>query len=143
MKPFEILDHPADAGFIARGRSLEELFCHAALGMWSLVTDEAVESFPRDPAASRRMAFEAKGEEELLFAWLRELLFYFSTQPLILPHHRFEPLEPGRLACESSGFRFDPARHRCGMEIKAVTRHQFSVKCLPSGIREARVIFDV
>ena len=39
MKRFEELDHTADVGIRAYGRTLDELFENAAAGMFSLITD--------------------------------------------------------------------------------------------------------
>ena len=38
-RPFEILEHPADVGFMAYGATLEELFANATLAMFSLACD--------------------------------------------------------------------------------------------------------
>lgn len=143
MKPFEPFEHPADAGILARGRTLEELFDHAGLGLWSLISETDLAAVPADPAVARRIALEAVSVEELLFAWLRELLYFFSAEGMILHRHRFGVLEETRLAAESRGFRFDPLRHSPLMEVKAVTRHQFQVRKTDAGIWEARIIFDV
>jgi len=57
--PFEILEHTADAGVVARGRTLAEAFVHAAEGMFSIMVDldgvREVEDFR--PYALRAVAF--------------------------------------------------------------------------------------
>src|SRR5712664_2085307 len=41
MQPFEVIEHTADVFIIAYGRSLEELFANAAVGMMSFLIDLA------------------------------------------------------------------------------------------------------
>src|SRR5512136_608070 len=36
---FEIIDHTADVGIIAYGKDIEELFCNAALALFSLIAE--------------------------------------------------------------------------------------------------------
>src|SRR2546426_7946043 len=66
--PFEIIEHPADVGFLAYGVTLEELFANAALAMMSLACElEAVRQ-----TLSRAIEVTAADWESLLFAWLAE-----------------------------------------------------------------------
>src|ERR1022692_1610575 len=52
-RPFEILEHPADVGFLAYGATLEELFANSALAMISLACDlEGVRETRALPAAT-------------------------------------------------------------------------------------------
>ena len=71
MQPsFEILDHPADIGFRAFGRTREEVFENAALALFSLACDlQTVRE-----QESRRIEVNAAEQETLLYAWLAELL---------------------------------------------------------------------
>ncbi|WP_448593343.1 archease, partial [Thermoflexus hugenholtzii] len=76
--PFEEIPHTADWAIRAYGRTLPELFAHAALGMYSLLTDlETV------PEAERREALvEAASPEGLLVAWLNELVYLTEREGL-------------------------------------------------------------
>ncbi|MFN3929620.1 MAG: archease, partial [Thermoflexus sp.] len=66
--PFEEIPHTADWAIRAYGRSLPELFAHAAIGMYSLLTDlEALGESER-----REVQVEAASPEGLLVAWLNE-----------------------------------------------------------------------
>src|SRR5947209_19198174 len=67
-QPFEILEHPADVGFVAYGATLEELFANAALAMMSL----ACELGAVRQTLSRAIEVTATDLESLLFAWLAE-----------------------------------------------------------------------
>jgi len=73
---FEILEHTADIGIVARGKNLAEVFAQAAKGMFSLITDlNTVEE-----RVERRVKVEAPDIESLLVAWLNELVYLFDTK---------------------------------------------------------------
>jgi len=136
--PFEILEHPADVGFLAHGRTIEELFAHAALAMMSLgwELEGAGETLQRE--------IHAEGEdlESLLYDWLSAILALADSERLIL--RRFEVNDLGRGAVRGTawGERFDGSRHRARTYIKAVTLHQFQVRPSAEGWT-ARVFLDV
>ena len=69
-RPFEILEHPADVGFLAFGATLAEMFANAALAMITLACD------PETVREAEQRKIEATGEdvESLLYAWLAEIL---------------------------------------------------------------------
>ncbi len=146
---FEIIEHPADVGFVAYGATLEELFANAAVALLSLGCELAgVEE--RD-----RRELEAAGAdlEALLFAWLAEILAVGDAEQLV-----FRRVEVTRLAVPlpaeganrgsgralgiAYGEKFDKARHRAGTYIKAVTFHQLRVEQTAEGWR-AQVYLDV
>jgi SHS2 domain-containing protein len=136
--PFEILEHPSDVGFIARGGTLAELFTNAAVALASLGCElDAVRE-------REERAIEAAGSdtESLLYAWLAEILAVSDADRMVFC--RFEVLElgAGRVRGIAHGERFDPARHRASTYIKAVTLHQFRVEQTPEGW-SARVYLDV
>jgi SHS2 domain-containing protein len=144
MKPYEPFDHPADIGLVIRGGTQESLFTHAALGFADLVTD--VHTLRRTPSANTeemRISLQAPDTQELLYLWLKELLYHFSAASLLFTEFRFGGLSETNLAVLMRGTRFDPSKHVAKMEVKAVTRHQFSAVKSAAGAWEARVIFDV
>ena len=147
--PFEVIEHPADVGFVAYGDTPEELFANAALAMLSLGCELAgvEERECRD--------VEATGEdaEALLFAWLAEILAVADAERLVfrrvevtalaLPDRQGNsPRTPGRVRGIAYGEPFDKARHRAGTYIKAVTYHQLRVARTPQGWL-AQVYLDV
>ena len=138
MKPYEQIDISGDAGIRAFGKTLEELFENAALGMYSLMTD------PEGVLDERKLpvSVESHSREGLLVAWLNELIFLFDTRAFIgkRAHVRF----PGdnRLEGEVWGEEFDPKRHRSGLLVKAATYHKLGIE-KKDGQWEAEVIFDI
>jgi protein archease len=136
--PFEILEHPADVGFIAHGATLAELFTNAALALASLGCElDAV----REREAR---AIEATGSdtESLLYSWLAEILAISDADRRVFCRFEVVELGPGQVRGIARGERFDPTRHHARTYIKAVTLHQFRVEETPEGW-SARVYLDV
>jgi SHS2 domain-containing protein len=123
-KKFEIIEHPADVGFIAYGATLGALLENAALAMMSLGCElEAIEERER-----REIRASGADNESLLFDWLAEILAVADAEGLAL--RRAEVTRAGDGAAQGTvyGEKFDKARHRAGTYIKAVTYHQLAVE---------------
>ena len=138
MGSFEYFDHTADMGLRAEGRDLEELFTQAALGMFNLIT-------PLDQFQSKEaldVLLEAPNAEELLWRWLRELHYLFSTQKMVFKQFEFKELNEKMVWATCWGEPFDPDKHASEREVKAVTHHGFSVTKNDGGWK-AEVIFDI
>jgi SHS2 domain-containing protein len=137
-RPFEILEHPADVGFIAYGHDLRELLEHAALAMLSLACalDSVEEKIEREIVAT------GGDDEALLFAWLAEILAAADAEGLVFRRAEIMQLSDGRARGVARGEPFEKARHRAGTYIKAVTYHQLRIERAPGGLR-ATVFLDV
>ena len=138
MRSFEFLDHTADVGLRARADSLAELLVACAEGMFAVMVEGGD---VRDELAVG-IALEAEDAEDLVHAWLRELLFRFSAEGLVVRRYEMHEAAPTHLRATCHGERFDPQRHRGGAEIKAVTYHGFRVERSDQGWT-AEVLFDV
>ncbi|HUK31512.1 MAG TPA: archease [Candidatus Acidoferrum sp.] len=139
---FEILEHPADVGFLAYGVTLEELFANAALAMISIAGDaESVRETER-----REIDVIGENEEALLYAWLAEILAVMDAERLALRRAEVTELAThaggGRVRGVVYGEPYDRTRHQSGVAIKAVTYHQFGIERIASGWR-ARVFLDL
>lgn len=139
MQPYEILEHTADIGIRAFGRSAEELFTHLGQGMFSLVVSPEQVKI----SETHEIRAQASGWEALAVAWLRELLYLLDTRLFVGKEFRVTRLEPDRIEASVSGETLDPARHSLGKEIKAVTYCDLSVEQRPDGTWAAQVIFDI
>ncbi len=137
-RPFEILEHPADVGFLAYGATLEELFANAALAMITLACE------PDGVRETERRSISVIGEdtESLLYGWLAEILAIMDAERLVLRRAEVTVLEKGRVTGAVYGEPLDRAPHRTGVSIKAVTYHQFAVERTADGWR-ARVYLDL
>ena len=113
--PYEILEHEADAGVRGIGSSLEEAFCEAARGMFSLMVDlEEVR-----PERAVPVAVEAETLEVLFVSWLGELLALRDLRGMVFS--RFEA------KIKAYGEPLDPARHKPAVEVKAATYYGVKV----------------
>ena len=137
MLEFEVIDHTADLGIVARGESVDEVFVNAARGMFSLIVDlDTVAEL-----TNQEIIVEAPDQEELLVTWLTELLYLFDAENLVFS--RFEIIDLGNeyLRAIAYGEEFDPARHNIKSHIKAATYHMLRLQ-RQDGFR-AQIILDV
>jgi len=138
MKRYELFDHTADIGLIAFGKDLLEAFSNAAYGMFSILTDTS--------KVSEKERFDlqisADNAEDLLVAWLDELLFRYETERIVCNRFVIDKMDDKSLHATCFGEKVDPARHEIKSEIKNVTYHQLKIEKTDDGW-QARVIFDV
>lgn len=135
---FEIIEHTADVGILARGATLEELFVNAARGMFSIMCDlEQVKDLE-----ARDVEVSASDQDLLLAEWLSELLFLFEVEFMLFVRFRIEFPAEGRLRGRAWGEKVNPDRHHVSVGIKAVTHHMLHVENRPDGYI-ATVIFDI
>jgi SHS2 domain-containing protein len=138
MGSYEYFDHTADMGVRVYGKDLTELFTEAALGMFNLIVP--LEQF--EPKDAIDVLLKAENAEELLWSWLRELHYLFSTQKLVFKEFEFQELSETVVWATCWGEYFDPEKHQSEREVKAVTHHGFQVAKEPEGWK-AEVIFDI
>jgi protein archease len=137
-QPYEVFEHTADIGLHAYGRTLPELFIHAAQGMESLmVSPEQIRV-----QVSREVDVEGRDIISLLIAWLNELIFLFDTEYLIFGQFEIESFTETHLKGRASGEPYDALRHELGSAIKGVTWHEAAVEQTDGGYK-ARIIFDI
>ena len=132
------IEHTADLGIEVTAADLPGLFASAGEALYALVADAAtIES--RDT-----VTISATGEspEELLHAWLCELLALFNIQGFVGKRCQVAHIGEGQIQGQVSGERLDLKRHAFHTEIKGVTYHDFRV-WPEAGAWHARVIFDV
>ena len=142
--PYEIVEHPADVGFLAYGATLAEMFENSALAMCSLAcAPEKIEE-----RLQRQISVQGPDIESLLYAWLAELLAIADSEQLVFRSVDVsEVKEPsdsatGEVRGVAHGEKFDRERHAAGTYIKAVTLHQFKVEPTTGGFR-AQVFLDL
>jgi len=124
MKEYEFIDHTADIGLKANGRSLSEAFAHAAKGMFDIITDSSKIEGKKD----YQIDLSADDLEQLLVDWLSELLFLQGSENIVFGDFQlFLDEKQCRLSATVSGEEFDTDKHSIGMEIKAVTYHMLEV----------------
>ncbi|HEY7680940.1 MAG TPA: archease [Terriglobia bacterium] len=138
MKTYEIIEHPADIGFIAYGKDLRELLQNAAAAMCAL----ACEAQGIEERVEREVRAAGEDHESLLFDWLSDILAIQDGEGLFFRRVVVTELDKGHARGVAHGEKYDKARHRAGTYIKAVTYHQLSVQQAPEGWK-ATVYLDV
>jgi SHS2 domain-containing protein len=143
MKPFESFNHTADVGLRIRGRDLKELFVHAAEGLFDLIAGP--KSVGAQLIAPLPIEVSAPSQEELLVAWLRELIYLSSARRMVFFGFKINRMDVGvtlRIHAEIFGEKMNSKKHVLKKEVKAITYHGLSLK---QGKKSwvAEVIFDV
>jgi SHS2 domain-containing protein len=138
MKRYKVFDHTADLGLEIFGKDERELFSNAAFAIFDLTVDL------RDVNASevRRISVTGSDREDLFINYLREILYIFNGEGMLLKEFSILEISSRRLVGEVRGEAFNSERHSIKAEIKAVTYHQVEVGKNKGGWK-ARVIFDV
>jgi len=114
----EYLEHTADLGLLARGATLEEAFCEAARGLFSLMLDVA-KIEPRD---TYTVHLEAPSSIDLFVEWLGDLLAQKELTGLVFSEFETRLDRDGRrLDGTASGERLDPIKHRPRIEVKGIS----------------------
>ena len=141
MNEFEILEHTADIGMAAYGKTKKEVFINAAKGMFKIIAGEnrnLKENF------YDKIKLEADNLEGLLFAWLNELLYISETKLVILSKFKIKELSDFKIEAEIEGMKINPPSVKIEKEIKAVTYHRLEIKKdEESGLWRAQIIFDI
>jgi SHS2 domain-containing protein len=141
MERFEILDISGDVGIKAYGKSLEDVFINATIGMYSLITDlEGI-----DAKQSIEVEVESDSIEGLLVNYLNELIFQFDAYGFVGKEIRIKAisLQPSAyLKAKIIGEEFDPEKHERKLLIKAATYHMLKIEDI-NDIWEVDVIFDI
>lgn len=138
MEKFVKIEHTADIGVRAYGKTQEELFANAATGMISLLFGENA------PEASSEITVEIRGEdpEELLVNFLEEILYQMNVNKFASSEAAV--IQPGDnyLTMRMKGEPLDKTRHNIHYDIKGVTFHQLKIEKIKR-ILTVQVIFDI
>ncbi len=138
MQPFRVLEHTADVGFEAFGRTREEVFANAGRALVDLVVDlNSIE--PRDEAA---VEVKASDPPSLLVNWLSEILYLHDAEGWLFRDFEIRILHDRSLSAIARGEKFDRARHQAKLLVKAITYHQLALEETAQGWR-AQVYVDI
>jgi len=132
---FEILEHTADIGLRALGRTPEELFENAAAGLLEILGAAA-----RKGSTDEEIALEADDPAALLVRFLDELIYLVDARGARIAAITVRFDTATRLRARVTWTPSDEPLE--GTELKAATFHQLSLQERPDGY-EATVFFDV
>jgi protein archease len=121
LEPFEHFHHGADIGIRGIGATPSEAFVGAAKAVFSLLSEDLEKVRPL-----RQEAFvcEATGLEELLVAYLNELISLADTRGLVFGRFAVEITRDSgtaRLHAKAWGEAFDASRHESTVLPKGAT----------------------
>jgi SHS2 domain-containing protein len=141
-KDYKILEHSADVGLKAFGETKEKLFENAARGMFFIITRSS--GFAKQENEQYwNIKCEGSNLEELLVAWLSELLYIHSTDFVFFNDFIIKVLTNNNIQAQSRGLKINESPYIIEKEIKAVTYHNLQVIKNKKGYWEATIVFDI
>ncbi|MBA7600986.1 Protein archease [subsurface metagenome] len=136
-KRFEVIEHTADVCIAAYGSDVKEAFANAAYALFSLMIDLKHVSDNLD----REVEVTAENQQDLLVAWLNELIYLFEVEGILFKRFRIDELTETKLKSRCYGEKVDPVRHKIRVGVKAATYHMLKVE-KNNGFR-VQVLFDI
>jgi SHS2 domain-containing protein len=121
---YETFEHTADLGLRIRAADLDTLFVDAARCLFSAIVEDLATV---QPIQKLEIRLDAEEVDYLLFDWLRQLLFHFDSEHLLLGKFEVRVTDAG-LTATAWGEPLDPARHNLEHEVKAITYHGLRVE---------------
>ncbi len=117
--------HTADVLIVARGRSLEEAFEQAALGVYEVITDTS----KVEPRVERRVEDTGMDLYQLLYRWIEDLLYYTDSEGLVFSRFKVDEItrrgegEEAEYVIKARawGEPFNPEKHPHRTIVKAMT----------------------
>lgn len=116
-----LLEHTADIGILAWGKTREDVLLESARGLCEIL----VNGNSRHGGSQRlqvRLQYDVL--EELLVAWLNELIYLIGTRGFVPRELTIEHLDNDRLEATLDGWNPPPTGLKLKTEIKAATYHQ-------------------
>lgn len=133
---YEFLEHTADIKFVAKGKTLEEVFKESALALKETMT-KGVEI---KKIEEKDIGVEGKDYESMLRNFLEEFLFIFDAEDFVLAEVKDIMIDGFRLIATVKGDLID--NYKLTNDVKAITYNEMYVKETEKGW-EAQVVLDV
>jgi SHS2 domain-containing protein len=134
----EVFEHTADLGLRIRAADLDSLFAEAGQALFETIVPDLATVRPVQRVDINLPAAEM---EFLFFDWLKELLYRFDAEHLLLGKFEARVTDAG-LAGGAWGEPLDRQRHTLEHEVKAITYHGLRVE-QTDGDWLAEVIVDI
>ncbi|MEW6040887.1 MAG: archease [Elusimicrobiota bacterium] len=134
-RKYKSIEHTADVGIIACGRTISQLLENAAEGMYSFLAD--IKKIK--PSIKKNVSVKGIDNESLLVNWLNELLYLTSTKRIIFS--KFKVIKSGSFFAEGKAYG-EEIKTAPDTEIKAATYSGLKIIKTRAGYK-ARIIFDV
>lgn len=135
MEKYKILEHISDLKIRAFGKTKEELFLNALLGM----TESLKADVKSDEKIIRQIKINSLDSSALLVDFLSEALYLIQVNKEIYNNVRFKKFTNTEIEAELFGKKVE----RFGEDIKAVTYHNLDIHQRVDGTWETAVLFDI
>jgi SHS2 domain-containing protein len=135
---YEVLDHTGDIRIRVWADDVKGLFEEAARALFDIITDRK----KIVARLKREVAVQGSGREDLMVAWLNELLYLHEVESLLFCDFALSEIKGGGVKGVAMGERFQQGRHLIKTGVKAATYHLLEVK-ETDGRWQARIIFDI
>ncbi len=135
---YKTIEHTADIGISVEAQSAEELFALGACAMFDLMVDLSAVR----PTRKAQVSLKADSLDELMVAWLNELLFRADVSGMFFSKFEVESVDEGSIEASVWGEPYLEGRHAVSRSVKAATYHELEV-CQTDGGWSATIIFDV
>jgi SHS2 domain-containing protein len=139
VQPFRVLEHTADVGFEAQGRTRAEVFRNAGRALMSLIVDTSSVR-PERAVEIPAQAGEASG---LLVNWLSEILYLQDTEGWLFQDFEIARLTGCSIRAVGRGEHYNRERHQINLLVKAITYHQLALEKGTDGHWRAQVYVDI
>jgi SHS2 domain-containing protein len=134
---YRVIDVAGDIGLRAEGKTIEECFVNAGLGLYSLITDISLIELEE----KKEISLSEETLEELLVSFLNELIFHFDAYGFIGKSIKVK-IKENSLKAEVYGEFFNPEKHERRLLVKAATYHNLVLK-KDNNLWIAEIIFDI
>lgn len=134
----EFFDHTADIGMRARASRFDSLIELCLTGLRHLLVGDS----EANPTIQRELRIAPAACEYALFDAIAEALYWFATEQFLVAEIIVRDDGPTGYLATIAGETFDPARHRRGHEVKALTYHRYWVGQI-GGEWVAEMVFDI
>jgi SHS2 domain-containing protein len=135
MKEFEILEHTADLKIRVFGKTKEELFENAMVGMFEAAK---YEKEIKSQKSKVKIKIKSIDLSSLLVDFLSEVLYLAETKKLVFEKVEFRKFTENEIEANLFG---KPLK-RMGVHIKGVTYHDLDIH-QEKGKWQATILFDV
>lgn len=145
MKPspgrYDYPEHTSDIYVQAYGKSLEEAFENAALGLTEIITDTS----KIRPEQTVEEIAEAEDVQMLLYKWLEAILIRLDAEQMVFSSFKVKierKEEKYVLKAVLKGERFKPGQHASRTHVKAITFHDMEIE-ESLGRARVKVLLDI
>ncbi len=134
--PYSFHEHTADIRMNVTGKTLEELFQDALLGMVEIMDPVRPQKMS---IIKREIAIEAPDATALLIDFLNDVLTRMHTKREVYTNVQLQPMTERLLKAKLEGYEAETFSE----DIKAVTYHEADVKKNSGGEWGTTIIFDI